>query len=204
MKRSHMKRSDMKPPHIKQGYKAPPEAIDLARAERKIRNAATLSLLLFVVAVGLAYLLLTHLVTFPVTLAERLAFAARASAVVLFCVIVAVGMVSTIRKRSPEDIGGAAAGPPSERLAIAAAFLQNTLEQAVVAVGFYFAFVTLATGAWLAAIPVSVAFFVVGRILYLRGYPQGAEGRAFGMTLTMMPVILGYPAVFILMVVSWV
>lgn len=185
------------------GYKTPPEQIDMQRAERKIRSAGTLGFVLFGAAAGAAYLFLPMFIDFPVELAERLAFAARASAVVLFCVLVAVGLVSTTRRFSPEDIGGSAAGPPSEKLAIYAAFLQNTLEQAVLAVGFYVAYASLVAGAWLSLIPASVAFFVVGRVLFLRGYRQGVEGRALGMVLTMTPAIVGYPVVFILMVLSW-
>lgn len=185
------------------GYKTPPNKIDMQRAERKIRFSGTFGFVIFSAAVGAAFLLLPSFIEFPVELAERLAFAARAGAVVLFCVLVAVGLVSTIRRFSPEDIGGSAAGPPSEKLAIYVAFLQNTLEQAVLAVGFYFAYATLVAGPWLSLIPVSVVFFIVGRVLFLRGYQRGVEGRALGMVLTMAPVIVGYPVAFILMVLNW-
>jgi hypothetical protein len=187
---------------MNQDYRTPPDKAGMERIEHKIRFTGTLGLVLFAVAVGLAYLLLPAFIGFPLELAERLAFAARASAVVLFCVLVAVGMVATMRRYSPADIGGSAAGPPSEKLAIYVAFLQNTLEQAVLAVGFYFAFASLVVGAWLSLIPVSAAFFVVGRILFLRGYRRGAEGRALGMVLTMMPAIVGYPVVFILILTN--
>jgi len=183
-------------------YRAPPEKIDMARANRRIQSAGMLALGLYAVAVAAGYFLLPGIINFPVELAERLAFAARTSAVVLFCLLVAVGIVSTLRRFSPEDISGAAARPPSERLAIPVAFLQNTLEQAVLAVGFYLAFATLVQGAWLSVLMVSALFFVVGRILFLRGYAAGVEGRAFGMTLTMMPVVIGYPAIFILMLIE--
>ncbi len=184
------------------GYRKAPENIDMARAERRIRSAGTLAFLLYLAAVAAACFLLPAIINFPVELADRLAFAARTSAVVLFCLLVAVGIVSTLRRFSPEDISGSAAGPPSERLAIPVAFLQNTLEQAVLAAGFYLAFATLVQGVWLSVLVVSALFFVVGRILFLRGYAAGVEGRAFGMTLTMMPVIIGYPVVFVLMIIE--
>ncbi|MCE8001618.1 hypothetical protein [Billgrantia ethanolica] len=187
---------------MSQGYKTPPDQIDMQRAEHKIRSAGALGFVLFGMAVGAAYWLLPVFIAFPVELGERLAFAARAGAVVLFCVLVGVGLVSTTRRFSPEDIGGSAAGPPSERLAIYVAFLQNTLEQAVLAVGFYVAYASLVAGAWLSLIPVSVAFFIVGRVLFLRGYRQGVEGRALGMVLTMTPAIVGYPVVFILILTN--
>lgn len=183
-------------------FRDSPDQIDMARAEKSIRSGGTLSLLIVLAAGALGYWLLPSVIRFPEALADRLGFAAQVSSVVLFCLLVAIGMVSTGRRFSPEDIGGAAAGPPSERLAIKSAFLQNTLEQAVLAVGFYLAFASLVSGPWLSVLPVSAACFVVGRVLFYRGYVRGVEGRAFGMTLTMMPVILGYPAVFVLMIMS--
>lgn len=172
----------------------------MSGAERSIRRAGAASLGAFAVAVPLAYVLLPRVFTFPTALAERLAFAAQCSAIVLLCVAAAVLNVSTRRRFSPHDIGGAAAGPPGPRIAIAAAVLQNTLEQAVIAVGLYLALASLLGGDWLSLIPVGVAFFVVGRILFLRGYARGVEGRSLGMALTMTPTILGYLLVLGLLV----
>jgi hypothetical protein len=100
------------------------------------------------------------------------------------------------------DIGGSAAGPPSKRIAVQVAFLQNTLEQAVLAVGLYLALATLLAGRWLVLIPVGVFFFVVGRVRFFRGYPVGVEGRALGMTCTMLPTVVGYLVALVLLVAS--
>lgn len=170
----------------------------MARAERAIRRAGLLALAATVLA-GIAGLALLPLAfAFPTGLPERLAFAVQASAFVLVWVLAGVLMVSTARRRSPEDIGGSAAGPPSARLAIRVAFLQNTLEQAVLAVGLYLAVATLDGGRWLPLIVAAVGLFALGRVLFLRGYARGVTGRALGMALTMMPVILGYPLVLVL------
>jgi hypothetical protein len=106
--------------------------------------------------------------------------AALAWAVPAFVLMVAILMVSTGRRFSAADIGGQAAGPPSEKLAIKAAFLQNTLEQAVIAAGFFFALAAVADGAWLALLPVSAALFVVGKdavLSRLCARRQGALAR---------------------------
>jgi uncharacterized membrane protein YecN with MAPEG domain len=174
--------------------RGPAEAVDMASAERAIRRAGLVATVAALVAGGLAVVVLPRVFVFPEALDERLAFGAQAGLLVLVWVLAGVGMVSTTRRRSPADIGGAAAGPPSPRLAIPAAFLQNTLEQAVLAAGLYLALATLVSGAWLATIPVAVVFFAVGRVLFLRGYARGVEGRALGMTLTMVPTLLGYAA----------
>src|SRR5262245_4754529 len=140
-------------------YLKPAEEIDLAQAERAIQRASLISLLALVGAVPAGYFLIPVVLELPAGLPERLAFAAHASTVVLLCVVVAVLRVSRGRRLSPADMGGSAAGPPSQSLAISVAFLQNTLEQAVIAVGVYFALATLLNGAWLSLIPVGVLFF---------------------------------------------
>ena len=179
------------------------QQVNLEEANRRIRRAALLTLMALAITAPLACWLLPQVISLPETLAERMAFAVRASVFVLLCVVIAIFMVSTGRRRSPEDIGGAAAGPPSARLAIPVAFLQNTLEQAVIAVGMYLALASLATGALLALIPLAVAFFLLGRVLFYRGYARGVEGRAPGVALTMLPTVLGYLLVLVLLAGRW-
>ncbi len=176
-------------------YRRPPEAVDMAAEERAIRRDTTIATAGTLAGFAAAFWLGPALADLPVEVADRLAFAAQVFAVPGFVLLVAVLMVSTTRRFSAEDIGGQAAGPPSERLAIKAAFLQNTLEQTVLAAGFYFALAAVAGGAWLALLPVAAGLFVVGRVLFYRGYPRGAQGRSLGMSLTMMPAALGYPLV---------
>jgi hypothetical protein len=181
------------------GYLKPPEEIDMAGAERAIRRSLAMTLVALACAVAIARFVLPGLFDFPEELPGRLAFAARASVFVLLCVAAGILLVSNARRFSPADIGGSAAGPPSERVAIYAAFLQNTLEQAVITIGLYFALATVVSGPWLSLIVVSVPFFVAGRVLFLRGYARGVEGRTLGMALTMLPTLLGYLLVLILL-----
>lgn len=80
---------------------------------------------------------------FPVESFARLAFVLKANIVILLWPLSGVGMVSTIRRYFATDICGSAYAVPSERLAISVAFLQNTLEQAFIAVLALLALVTL-------------------------------------------------------------
>ena len=176
-------------------YRSPPEDIDMAAEERAIRRDTTIATGVTLAAFAAAFWIGPALADLPTALAERMAFAALCWAVPGFALLVGVLMVSTARRFSAQDIGGQAAGPPSDRLAIKAAFLQNTLEQTVVAGGFYFALAAVAGGAWLALLPVAAGLFVLGRVLFYIGYHRGAQGRALGMALTMMPGALGYPLV---------
>jgi hypothetical protein len=173
-------------------YLRAPEKIDMAAEEWAIRRDTSIALFLTLAAFFGAYRYLPRLVDLPEDTAEALGLAALSWAVPAFVLMVAILMVSTTRRFSAADIGGQAAGPPSRKLAVKAAFLQNTLEQAVLAAGFFFALAAVADGAWLALLPVSAAFFVVGRVLFYLGYERGAKGRSLGMSLTMLPSFVGF------------
>ncbi len=183
-------------------YLATADEIDMEHEEMAIQKHSTAALVITLLAFGAAYYVVGPLVDFPTELAERLRFGVLNSVFILLWVLVGVGMVSTGRRKSAQDIGGSAAGPPSEKLAIKSAFLQNTLEQAVLASTAVMAWVVLVDGAWLALVPVAVVVFAVGRILFYRGYPKGASGRAFGMSLTMSPALLGIPAAVVLVIIE--
>ena len=155
-----------------------PEEIDMAVEERAIRRDTSIALVLTLAAFFGAYRYLPRLMELPEETGEALGMAALAWSVPALVLMVAILMVSTGRRFSAADIGGQAAGPPSEQLAVKAAFLQNTLEQTVIAAGFYFALAAVAGGAWLALLPVAAAFFLVGRILFYLGYERGAKGRS--------------------------
>jgi hypothetical protein len=181
-------------------YLRAPEEVDMAAEERGIRIGTTIALLVTIAGFVAAYQVLPMGLDLPTALPERLAFAVVGGACVTLVVMVAILMVSTTRRFSPADIGGQAAGPPSEKLAVKSAFLQNTLEQAVIAWGFFLGLAALAGGAWLALIPVSVVLFWIGRVLFYLGYERGGGGRALGMSLTMMPSLIGYIVIAGLMV----
>ncbi|MDM9384463.1 MAPEG family protein [Chlorogloeopsis sp. ULAP01] len=171
------------------------EQVDLQREELAIRRAAVTALFLCLLCFAVGYFTLPVFFDFPTELVDRLAFAVQASVFVLIWVLVGVGMVSWGRRHSVADIGGSASEPPSSRIAIQAAFLQNTLEQAVLAVGAYLALASLIGGAWLSLIVIAIIIFAVGRVLFLFGYrryPTVARGRALGMALTVIPTLAGY------------
>ena len=164
-------------------------SIDLRREQRKIVWRALASAGFCTLVFAAAYTVLPRYFSFPVDLAERLAFALQADIFIFLWVVLAVRRVSRHRFYSATDSGAAAFGAPSAEIAMRAAFLQNTLEQAVIAVGAHLALATLASGASLALIPAAVTLFAIGRLTFLLGYPHGAGARAFGMVTTTLPTI---------------
>jgi hypothetical protein len=167
--------------------KPAPPAVDLPAEQRRIRQQSALSFLVCAVALGAAVYWLPQWADFPSEIGSRIAFALRADIFVAVWVLIAVRLVSRIRFVSEEDNAGAAYSPPSPRLAVRAAFLQNTLEQALIAIVANLALATVAGEAPLAFIIASVVLFTVGRLTFLRGYPGGAGARAFGMVTTVLP-----------------
>lgn len=167
-------------------------AVDLEAEQRKIIQRAIFAFIFCALVLSGSYLLLPRLFGFPTGLAECIAFALQVDVFVLIWIVIGVRMVSKRRFRSAADNPGSAFASPSPAIAVQVAFLQNTLEQAVAAVGAHIALATLVSGPTLALIPGAVLLFAVGRITFLRGYPHGAGARAFGMVTTVVPTIALY------------
>lgn len=166
----------------------PPIPKDLAAEIARVRRQAALAFLFCAPVLGAAVWWLPQQFEFPAEMGERLAFAARASLLIMVWVLFGVGIIARLRRKSARDTAGSAYGEPSERLRVPLAFLQNTLEQATLAA---FAALTLATvggEAALGFIVGMVVLFAIGRITFLRGYPDGSPGRAFGFVTTVLPI----------------
>ena len=166
--------------------------VDLAREQRAIRRRALLAFVVCAPTLAVASLGLPRFFDFPDDLVARLAFALRANLILGLWVVVAVRMVAKVRFSSAADSAGSAFSRPSARLAVPAAFLQNTLEQSFTAAVAFLALATVGGGAALAYIAAAVLLFSLGRVTFLRGYPHGAGGRAFGIATTALPIVGAY------------
>lgn len=166
--------------------------MDLAAEQQKIRCAAFLAVPFCAAVLAVSYFMLPHYISLPTALVERIAFTIRADVFVVLWVFLSAGMVAHTRRHSAADIGAALSGPPSRHLAVQLAFLQNTLEQTVLAVMVHLALATQLSGPLLTLIIGAVLLFGIGRITFLIGYPMGAGGRAFGMITTVLPTLAGF------------
>ena len=178
------------------------ETVDLRAEQRAVVRNGVLAMLFSAAVLVAGYLLLPKLFSFPDDFEGALKLTLQADLFVTLWVVFAVRQVARIRFRSPDDIAGPAFTRPSPRIAVAAAFLQNTLEQAVIAVAAHLALATLLTGAALAFIPTAVLLFAVGRLTFLIGYPKGAGARAFGMVVTTVPTIAAFTLAIALLIAS--
>lgn len=117
----------------------------------------------------------------------RASLAAASSLAPLAALLLHIGAIARQRFFSPEDIDGGGLTSGSGRILILSALLQNTLEQAALAIGVYWTFTMLAPAGWLAALPAAAALFLIGRALFAVGYARGAPARALGFGLTFYP-----------------
>jgi hypothetical protein len=140
-------------------------------------------------AVTLLALLWPGLPSGPSDVPARLSAWLACDLAVALWLAMAVGRLARHRFFSDDDIDGALS-PGTVRANILQSLVQNTLEQTVLAVVAY--------GAWLLVprpdAPIAVAWiavgcFSVGRLLFFLGYGRGAAARAMGFALTFYPTV---------------
>ncbi len=110
---------------------------------------------------------------------------AACSAVPGVFLIICIARLARHRLFSPDDIDGSGLTTGTPKAKSLQAQLQNTLEQSVLAVIAYAAWIVLFPNVSLAA--VGAILFATGRALFLAGYDRGAPSRAFGFALTFIP-----------------
>ena len=138
--------------------------------------------------------------------AARLAWALPWTLAPLLMLMISIMRVANHRFASPEDIDGSGLTVGSARVLVLRAILQNTLEQAVLAVVAYLIWSFTMPLNWLRVIPAAALLFAVGRILFMRGYERGAGGRAAGFGLTAYPsfgMLVTLAAVLIIRLIGW-
>jgi hypothetical protein len=122
---------------------------------------------------------------FPAALAHAL----RWDALVVACLAINIAMLARHRFFTPGDIdgGGLSTGTPTAH--VLQSTLQNTLEQAVLALSTHAIWAAAMPHAWQAAVPAAAVLFLVGRVLFWHGYAHGAPARALGFALTFYPSV---------------
>lgn len=88
------------------------------------------------------------------------------------------------------DIAGSGFHAPTAGIAVGRAVIQNTHEQATLAVVSHLALATLLPFRILGPIPLLVELFCIGRLTFWLGYKRGAAARAFGFATTFYPTAM--------------
>jgi hypothetical protein len=104
--------------------------------------------------------------------------------------IAAIGALGNHRFKTPADIAGSGLTPGTPQARVLQAILQNTLEQLVVSVLVQGAWSVLMPSSWQGAVVAASCLFVVGRVMFWRGYVHGAASRACGFGCTFYPSLM--------------
>jgi hypothetical protein len=120
---------------------------------------------------------------------ERIALWFAASVSASLWLLIGVGLLARHRFLTPADMdgGGLTEGTPAAKLL--QTLIQNTLEQVVLAVPAYGAWLWLAPGGRRGLVIFCAGLFGLGRLLFFLFYKYGAPARALGFTLTFYPTV---------------
>ena len=121
--------------------------------------------------------------------ASAIAHALRWDILLVLWLAASIAMLARHRFFTPADIdgGGLSDGTPIAK--VLQSILQNTLEQAVLALSAHLIWAATMPWRWQAAIPAAAMLFFIGRALFWRGYARGAPARALGFALTFYPTV---------------
>ena len=162
----------------------------LSEAQRGVLRGMLAAVAVTVAAVGAAVLLQPAVLMPLPAFEQRLAATLRWDGLVLACLVLAIGLLARHRFFTPADIDGSGLTAGTDRARVLQAVLQNSLEQAVIAVLAHLLWTAATPPGWFAAVPAAAVLFLVGRICFALGYRGGAPARAFGFALTFYPTVL--------------
>ena len=118
----------------------------------------------------------------------RLAYALKWEVVAALCLLAGVAKIANRRFFIPEAIDGA----PTPSIEIDRRYIQNTLEQLILAMVAHLALVTIVAPESIRVIAVLVTLFVIGRVTFWIGYHYSGPARAFGSGTTFYPTVAVY------------
>jgi MAPEG family protein len=126
----------------------------------------------------------------------RLAYALKCEVFAALCLLAGVGRIANRRFFTAEAIAGGA--EPS--IEIDQRYLQNTMEQLVLAIVAHLALVLVVPDDSIRAVAILVMLFVIGRATFWIGYHVSGPARAFGFATTFYPTVGAYGYVILQMI----
>jgi len=148
--------------------------------------AVVFSVAFFEVVFRLTDIHLSPLVTIGISV--RLEYALKCEVFAALCLLAGVAKIANRRFFIPDAIEGG----ESPSIEIDRRYIQNTLEQLVLAIVAHLALVTIVAPESIRAVAVLVMLFVIGRVTFWFGYHRSGAARAFGFGTTFYPTVAVY------------
>ena len=118
----------------------------------------------------------------------RLTYALKCEVFAALCLLAGVGAIANRRFFIPDAIGGG----PSPSIEIEQRYVENTLEQLVLAIVAHLVLVVVVPDDSIRAVAILVMLFVIGRATFWLGYHISGPARAFGFATTFYPTVAVY------------
>ena len=118
----------------------------------------------------------------------RLTYALKCEVFAALCLLAGVGAIANRRFFIPDAIGGG----PSPSIEIEQRYVENTLEQLVLAMVAHLVLVVVVPDDSIRAVAILVILFVIGRATFWLGYHISGPARAFGFATTFYPTVAVY------------
>ena len=118
----------------------------------------------------------------------RLTYALKCEVFAAPCLLAGVGAIANRRFFIPDAIGGG----PSPSIEIEQRYVENTLEQLLLAMVAHLVLVVVVPDDSIRAVAILVMLFVIGRATFWLGYHISGPARAFGFATTFYPTVAVY------------
>ena len=118
----------------------------------------------------------------------RLTYALKCEVFAALCLLAGVGAIANRRFFIPDAI----AGGPSPSIEIEQRYVENTLEQLVLAMVAHLVLVVVVPDDSIRVVAILVMLFVIGRATFWLGYHISGPARAFGFATTFYPTVAVY------------
>lgn len=123
-----------------------------------------------------------------IDISVRLEYALKCEVFAALCLLAGIAMIANRRF----FIADAIEGGSTPAIEIDQRYLQNTLEQLVLAIVAHLALVTIVAPESIRAVAILVMLFVIGRVTFWIGYHISGAARAFGFATTFYPTVAVY------------
>jgi hypothetical protein len=158
--------------------------------QRGVLPATLLALAIAVAAIAAVIFFRPLLLMPAATPLQAFAPALRWDILPLVCLAAHIAVIARRRFVTRDDLDGSGPAEGAARVRVAQATLQNTLEQAVLALSTHVVWALTMPRPWQGVIAVAAILFFIGCLLFWRGQGSGAATRAFGFALTFYPSLL--------------
>lgn len=161
--------------------------MELREQQNKVKKGVVVAIVCSAFFIAASFSLFPFVLRDAEGLTSRLVFTIQCELFAGFVLFAAIATVGNQRFLSRDAIEGTT--NLSGSIEINRRFLQNTLEQLILAIIAHFCLVTVVDPSSVKIVPILVGWWILARLAFWYGYHRTPVGRAFGFAATMYPTV---------------